>query len=190
MTQKGGHSAAHWIFPRRWPMRVMRSAVIPGALSMMLGLSMISCARKATVDTATQEKVMQGIQAQDEADIRAIDVAWAKAVASKDADQTASFYAEDGVLLAPGAPMASGKDAIRKTWAGLMGTPGFALSFAPTEIKISPSGDLAYEIGEYELTAGGKKGKHKTVKAKYVVGWGKQADGGWKALVDAPTTTQ
>ena len=171
-------------------MRVMRSAVIPGALSMMLGLSMISCARKATVDTATQEKVMQGIQAQDEADIRAIDVAWAKAVASKDADQTASFYAEDGVLLAPGAPMASGKDAIRKTWAGLMGTPGFALSFAPAKIEISKSGNSAYEIGDYQLTVKGKNGKPQTDKAKYVVVWGKQADGAWKAMVDAPTTTQ
>ena len=34
-----------------------------------------------------------------------------------------------------------------------------------------------------------KKGKPQTVKAKYVVVWGKQSDGKWKALVDAPTTT-
>ncbi|HVA72708.1 MAG TPA: SgcJ/EcaC family oxidoreductase [Candidatus Limnocylindrales bacterium] len=167
-----------------------RTPIVVLAFCAMLGLGVASCAQKTTEDTQAQQKVVAAMQAQDETDIRAIDVAWAKAVASKDADQTASFYAGDGVLLAPGAPMASGKDAIRNTWAKLMGTPGFALSFAPTEIKISPSGDLAYEIGEYELTAGGKKGKPKTVKAKYVVVWGKQADGGWKALVDAPTTTQ
>jgi ketosteroid isomerase-like protein len=27
------------------------------------------------------------------------------------------------------------------------------------------------------------------LKAKYVVVWGKQADGSWKALVDVPNTT-
>jgi ketosteroid isomerase-like protein len=31
--------------------------------------------------------------------------------------------------------------------------------------------------------------KPQTVKAAYVVVWGKQANGTWKALVDAPTTT-
>lgn len=170
--------------------KMMRRASIALAFWGILGLGVVSCARKATVDTAAQEKVMKAMQAQDEADIRAIDVAWAKAVASKDADQTASFYAEDGVLLAPGAPMTSGKDAIRKAWAGLMGTPGFALSFAPAKIEISKSGNSAYEIGDYQLTMKGKDGKPHTVKAKYAVVWGKQADGTWKAMVDAPTTTQ
>ncbi|MGB7022588.1 MAG: DUF4440 domain-containing protein [Candidatus Acidiferrales bacterium] len=171
-------------------MKMKRSRLIALGCFVMGGLGMVSCAQKTTVDPAAQEKVMQAMQEQDEANIRAIDVAWAKAVASKDADQTTSVYSENGTLLAPGAPIASGKDAIRKTWAGLMGTRGFALSFAPTKIEISKSGDSAYEIGGYELTVNGKNGKPQTVKAKYVVVWGKQVDGTWKALVDAPTTTQ
>jgi ketosteroid isomerase-like protein len=39
------------------------------------------------------------------------------------------------------------------------------------------------------MTVNNKKGKPQTVKAKYVVVWGKQADGGREALVDSPTTT-
>lgn len=171
-------------------MKMMRALMVALGCLVMGGIGMVSCAQKTTVDPAAQEKVMQAMRAQDEADIRAIDVAWAKAAGSKDADQTTSVYAEDGTLLAPGAPIASGKDAIRKTWAGLMGTPGFALSFAPTKIEISKSGDSAYEIGGYELTVNDKNGRPQTVKAKYVVVWGKQVDGTWKALVDAPTTTQ
>jgi uncharacterized protein (TIGR02246 family) len=171
-------------------MKMTRSAMVALGCFVMGGFGIVSCAQKTTVDPAEQEKVMRAMQEQDEADIRAIDVAWARAVASKDADQTTSVYAENGTLLAPGAPIASGKEAIRKTWAGLMGSPGFALSFAPTKIEISKSGDSAYEIGDYQLTMKGKDGKPQTVKAKYVVVWGKQADGSWKALVDAPTTTQ
>ncbi|HEV2615851.1 MAG TPA: SgcJ/EcaC family oxidoreductase [Candidatus Acidoferrales bacterium] len=170
--------------------KMVHSAIIALGCTVMLGLSIVSCARKSTVDTTAEEKVMQAVQAQDEADIRAIDAAWAKAAASKDPDQTTSPYAENGTLLAPGAPVASGKDAIRKTWAGLMATPGFALTFAPTKIEVSKSGDSAYELGDYQLTTNGKNGKPQTVKAKYVVVWGKQADGTWKVLVDAPTTTQ
>lgn len=171
-------------------MKMMGAPMVALGCFVIGGIGMVSCAQKTTVDLAAQEKVMQAMRAQDEADIRAIDVAWAKAAGSKDADQTTSFYAENGTLLAPGAPIASGKDAIRKTWAGLMGSPGFALQFAPTKIEISKSGDSAYEIGDYQLTVNGKNGKPQTVKAKYVVVWGKQADGSWKALVDAPTTTQ
>ncbi|HVB35642.1 MAG TPA: DUF4440 domain-containing protein [Candidatus Acidoferrales bacterium] len=172
-------------------MRMWRCAIVGSTLLAMEALGIVSCAQKPAEDTEAEQKVMQAMQAQDEATIRATDVAWAKAVALKDADQTTAFYAENGTLLAPGAPLASGKDAIRKTWAGLMGSPGFALSFAPAKIEISKGGgDSAYEIGDYQLTVNGKNGKPQTVKAKYVVVWGKQTDGSWKALVDAPTTTQ
>jgi uncharacterized protein (TIGR02246 family) len=171
-------------------MRIGRSAIVGSALLVMAALAIVSCAQKPAEDTEAEQKVMQAMQAQDDTNIRATDVAWAKAVALRDADQTTAFYAENGTFLAPGAPIASGKDAIRKTWAGLMESPGFALSFAPSKIEISKSGDYAYEIGDYQLTLNGKDGKSQTAKQKYVVVWGKQADGSWKALVDAPTTTQ
>ncbi len=137
----------------------------------------------------TQPAAIADTRAADEALIRNIDAEWVKTVASKDAQQSSSYYADDGVLMAPGAPLASGKTEIQKTWAGMLATPGFALSFAPAKVTVSRSGDLAYEVGDYEMTTNDKKGKPQTVKAKYVVVWGKQADGKWKALVDAPTTT-
>jgi uncharacterized protein (TIGR02246 family) len=128
-------------------------------------------------------------RADDEAAIRAADAAWSKAAGDKDAQKTASFYADNAVLMAPGGPVTTGKDAIQKGFAGMMASPAFALSFAPTKIEVSKSGDLAYDIGDYSLTVPDAKGKPQTVKAKYVVVWGKQADGSWKALVDAPNTS-
>jgi uncharacterized protein (TIGR02246 family) len=137
-----------------------------------------------------QPAVIPDNRAAVESAIRALDADWVKAVAAKDAQQSASFYADDASLLAPGAPLATGKDAIQKTWAGMMATPGFALSFSSTRIDASREGDLAYEIGNYEMTTNDKKGKPQTVKAKYLTVWGKQPDGTWKVLADAPTTTQ
>ena len=128
-------------------------------------------------------------RADDEAKIRAQDAEWVKAVAAKDAQRCASFYADSGSLLLAGAPVATGKDAILKAWTAMLATPDTTLTFAPTKVEVSRSGDLAYDLGNYEETTKDKKGKAQTVKAEYLVVWGKQADGSWKALLDLPTTT-
>jgi uncharacterized protein (TIGR02246 family) len=129
-------------------------------------------------------------RAADAASIRALDADWAKAASAKNPAAITSFYAENAVLLPPGGQMASGRQAILKTWQQLSSQPGFALTFAPNTVDVSKSGDLAYEIGDYALTLNDKRGKPETSKGKYVVVWGKQPDGTWKALVDAPTTTR
>ena len=128
-------------------------------------------------------------RAADEAAIRAADAAWTKAAESKDAAGTAAFYADNAALMAPGSPVTTGKDAILKGFTGMMTDKNFALKFGPTKVEVSKSGDMAYELGDYSLSLSNPKGKPFTSKAMYVVVWGKQADGSWKALVDAPTTT-
>ena len=141
--------------------------------------------------TPTQTVVPAAVdtRAADEAAIRAVDAAWTKAAEAKDVAGTAGAYADNAVLMAPGGPATSGKEAITKGFTGMMADKNFALKFAPDKVEVAKSGDLAYELGDYELTLSGPKGKPVTSKARYVVVWGKQADGSWKALVDAPTTT-
>jgi uncharacterized protein (TIGR02246 family) len=151
-------------------------------------LALTSC-NQTNAPSASQPAAAVDTRAADEAAIRATDLNWVKAFASKDAPGTASFYADNAVLMAAGAPMATGKDAIQKAFVGMMGDSQFALTFAPNKVVVSKGGDMAYEIGDYQITFSGKKGKPETTKAKYVVVWGKQADGSWKALVDAPNTT-
>ena len=150
-------------------------------------MGMASCGGNAP--TMSQPAAVVDTRAADEAAIRAADAAWSKAAGDKDVARTTSYYADSAVLMAAGSPIATGKDAIQKGFTGMMTDPKFALSFAPTKVEVAKSGDLAYEIGDYEITFSDKKGKPLTTKAKYVVVWGKQADGSWKALVDAPTST-
>jgi uncharacterized protein (TIGR02246 family) len=128
-------------------------------------------------------------RAADEAAIRATDAAWVRAAGAKDVAATVSFYDANAVLMVPGAPITTGKEAIEKMFTGLMADKNFALSFTPDKVGVSKGGDLAYEIGDYAMTTSDKKGKPQTAKAKYVVVWGKQADGTWKALADVPNTT-
>jgi uncharacterized protein (TIGR02246 family) len=161
--------------------------VLAPLLLCILALTSIAC---SAGNQQQSQPERPDTRAADESAIRALDADWVKAVAAKDAAQTTSFYADGASLLAPGAPLATGKDAIQKSWADLMSTPGFALTFAPTKIEVSRAGDLAYDLGEYQLTTNDKKGKPQTVNAKYVVVWGKQPGGTWKALVDTATTTQ
>src|SRR6185437_450103 len=142
-----------------------------------------------TSQPSAQPAASPDTRAADEAAIRALDADWVKAIASKDLAKATSYYADTAQMFAPNAPAATGKDAVQKLCAGMLRLPGFALTFAPFKIEVARSGDLAYETGEYEMTVNDKKGKPQTVKAKYVVVWGKQADGSWKALVDSPTTT-
>lgn len=150
-------------------------------------LALSSC--NQTTPPASQPAAAVDTRAADEAAIRAADLNWVKAIAGKDAPGAASFYADNATLMAAGAPVAISKDVIQKEFAGMMGDPQFALTFSPTKIVVSRAGDMAYEIGDYQITFSGKKDKPVTTKAMYVVVWGKQADGSWKVLVDAPGTT-
>jgi len=109
----------------------------------------------------------------DEALIRRIDALWSQAAEDKDLDGAVHPYADDASMLPFGAPIATGTDAIRKTWAGLMAKPGYALTFVPTKIEVASSGDMAWEIGTFELRLSDAQGQPMEIPGKYVVTWRK-----------------
>lgn len=120
----------------------------------------------------------------DERAIRDAGTAWSHAAGSKDLDKTVSFYADDASVLPFNAPIATGKDQIRQVWSHLMAEPGFGLSFGPAKIEVSKSGDMAYEIGTFELKSDDAQGKPTSTLGKYVVVWKKQPTHQWKAVAD------
>jgi len=150
-----------------------------------LGLIALAAAASACVqraDVATEERV-----------IRDLDKKWVQAVAAKDTTAIANVYAEDANFLAPGAPRASGRAAIRQAWVGLLKAPNLVLTFEPTKITIASSADIAYETGSYHLgydLPKAKRVKGRAAKSrrledtgKYVVAW-KKVNGGWKVQYD------
>jgi uncharacterized protein (TIGR02246 family) len=124
----------------------------------------------------------------DEQAIRKLDKEWSAAARSKDLDKTISFYSDDASALPFNAPIATGKEQIRQVWAHLTSLPGFALTFSPTKIEVAKSGDLAYDVGTFELKANDAQGSTVTQVGKYVVVWKKQSDKQWKAILDMFST--
>jgi uncharacterized protein (TIGR02246 family) len=122
--------------------------------------------------------------AKDEQTIRDLDKAWSEAANHKALDKTVSYYADDGSVLPFNAPIATGKDAIKQVWQHLMSAPGYGLTFAPSKIDISKSGDIAYEIGTFELKMNDQQGTPTTTAGKYVVVWKKTSQEKWKVQAD------
>jgi uncharacterized protein (TIGR02246 family) len=112
------------------------------------------------------------------------DAAWLKAVQAKDAAGAASYYAEDGRIMPQGMPIAQGREAIQQVWSEMFKMPDVSLSWENSETQVSSGGDLAYNIGKYDMSFKDPKGKPVVDKGKFVVVWKKQADGNWKVVAD------
>jgi uncharacterized protein (TIGR02246 family) len=125
----------------------------------------------ATVDTSGDEKAIQG----------QVD-RWLQLIKAKDAASIAQLYTDDGAVMPPNAPIGKGRDAIQKTWAGMLATPGFDLGIMPEQIIVSSSGDMALDRGTYKLAVS-PGGKPQTDTGKYVVVW-RKVGGEWKAAAD------
>lgn len=122
-------------------------------------------------------------QGKEEAAIRNADKQWSAAAGAKDLDKTTSFYAADASCFPFNAPIATGKDNIRQLWSHLFESPGFQLQFAPTKIEVASSGDMAYDVGTFELKMNDAAGNPTTTPGKYVVVWKKEG-AQWKAVAD------
>jgi uncharacterized protein (TIGR02246 family) len=127
-----------------------------------------------------------------DADVKAItdvEVQANKDWAAKDADKIATFYADDAVLITPGAEPLTGKDPIHSAIKQMTGDPAVALTFHSIKVDVAKSGDLGYTTGPYQLTVT-DPATHKPVSdhGNYVTTFRKQADGSWKATADIVTS--
>lgn len=150
----------------------------------VLALVVAACAQQPQQPAAPPDT-----RAADEAAIRSAAKAWSAAAQAKDADKFASFYTDDATVLLEDSPDFKGKAAIREALGGMMQDPAFALSFETTGVEVARSGDLAYETSTYSITMTDPKTKKPvTETGAGLVVWKKQADGSWKAHVDAPVS--
>jgi len=129
-------------------------------------------------DTSAAAKALRDTEAQ-----------WNQDFAAKDVDKIVAHYAEDAVLMGPGMPSSSGKDAIRKTATGMLADPALSLKFQASRVEIAKSGDIGYTQGSYTMTMTDPNSK-KVVNdhGSYVTTYAKQADGSWKAVADIATS--
>jgi uncharacterized protein (TIGR02246 family) len=123
-----------------------------------------------------------------DADIKAIqdnEIQWVQDFASRDAAKITAHYADDAIVMTPGGPSASGKDAIQKAIAGMVADPALSLKFQAAKVEVASSGDVGFTLGSYTLTFTDPHTK-KLVNdhGSYVTTYRKQPDGSWKAVAD------
>jgi uncharacterized protein (TIGR02246 family) len=156
------------------PTRHTKQNVLTLALCVCLSLILLSVGCNHTTPD---------MRAADEAAIRDADAQWSKTAGTNDLDGTVAYYVDDASLLAPNAPIATGKQAIRAVWAQLLG-PGTSISWQASKVEVARSGDLSYILGNYQLTMKDPQGNPVTDKGKFVEVWKKQTDGKWKVVAD------
>lgn len=92
------------------------------------------------------------------------------------------IYTENARILPPGAPMISGREAIKQFWASLIDAQNATYAVL-SSIDVMPAADGVVEIGEATLTFEAPGQPPVQVEVKYVVYWRKE-NGNWKWHVD------
>lgn len=145
----------------------------PSAVLLLLVLSLASFPTPAQKRPTTPEDAL-----------RAADQQWMKVFAAKDLEKSVAFCADDGSILSPNAPIATGHEAIGKMFAGFFAIPGLSITWEVSRAEAAKSGELGYTSGRYQMTVNDAAGKPITDNGKYVTVWKKQTDGSWKVVLD------
>ena len=125
-------------------------------------------------------------QAQDARTIQRMNDKFSQAVAKGDFAAVANLYAEDAVLLPPGADIVdAGRTGIESFWAGAVMQVS-ELKLATQNVKALGS-DAVEEVGTFTLKPKGQQPQE--VAGKYVVIW-RNVGGEWKIATDIWNTNK
>jgi ketosteroid isomerase-like protein len=113
------------------------------------------------------------------------DQAWSQAASEgKDVEKVVAFWADDAVIVPSGAPMISGKSAIRDYVKQSFETPGFKISWKTLDAAVSSDGTMGYTTAESSFTFPGHDGKLQTQTGRGVAIWRRTSDGKWICVYD------
>lgn len=93
------------------------------------------------------------------------------------------FYAAEEGAIRRGKKVIKGKEEIA-IWYENDAKPGETLTWTPTFVDVSNSGDMAYTYGDYIFTYIDTLGMKKERKGIFHTVWKRQADGSWKFVWD------
>jgi uncharacterized protein (TIGR02246 family) len=104
------------------------------------------------------------------------------AVASRDAEAVASFFAEDGIMHVAGMPSVEGREAVLRFYDNLFNFLT-ASRMEPGDLQLSRGGDMAYVFGATTNAFQGPDGPVEYA-GKYVLVW-REIGGEWRIAVYA-----
>jgi len=117
--------------------------------------------------------------------IRDLENAQMQGATAKDVDKMCAVYADDASVFMPDSPVLNGVAAIKAAMKPIVADKSFSATFVEDKVEVAKSGDLGYLYGTYTMTMTDPKTKKVlSEKGTDVMVYKKQADGGWKAVVD------
>jgi uncharacterized protein (TIGR02246 family) len=117
------------------------------------------------------------------AGVQSLDAAFTKAMLAGDAAALAALYADDAVLVMPGAPAARGGKAIAESFAGLVKDVKVT-EFVLMDSHHETSGHLSAGWGRYRMTMVPRAGGAPTTETGTYCGVAVQKGGAWKYVSD------
>ncbi len=90
----------------------------------------------------------------------------------------AELYCDDAVLMPPGVPRITGREAIQQYWQGLLDAGVKDISL--TTLEVEEAGDSAVEVGAIAATAPGEGDARVALTGKYIVAWKRDGGGTWR----------
>lgn len=151
----------------------------------LAALSLIcACQPTPRMDRGSSGGELRPLSSADQDGIRAADLSFAAAANAGNLDGVIAVYADEASLLPPNFPPQKGRDAIRKFWGGLLGA--YTTRFELNSETVEGRGDLAYNLGQYKLSATPKAKGPQPIEeeGKFVEILKRQPDGSWKYVVD------
>lgn len=109
-------------------------------------------------------------------DVRATEIAFAKAFADRDKETFFSFVADDATFLSPWITL-RGKQQVVRVWSRYFEGPVAPFSWGPDRVSLVSGGTLALSSGPVF----GPDGSH---QGSFMSTWQKQPDGSWKIVFD------
>ena len=154
--------------------RFIVAAAILTTLPALLGGCIVTChVSECCPDSSGEAQALIGL-----------DDAWSQAAAARDAEKVGAFYADDAIVYAPGAPMATGRADATAIWSTAFAEPSFMISWKSTDAHVSACGDIGHTAGAYWSSYTGADGRKVEERGKFLCIWKRQSDGSWKAWRD------
>src|SRR3546814_399426 len=111
------------------------------------------------------------------------DQAWSAAASEgKDVEKVVAFWSDDAQIVPAGAPIISGKAAIRDYVAQSFAIPGFNISWKTLDAAVSDDGTMGYTTADSTTTFPGPDGKLVTETGRGIAVWRRDASGAWKCV--------
>lgn len=143
----------------------------PAALLLAAALFAAACAPEGPDRAALERELL------------AADRAFARATAERGAEGWASFFLEEGEMLAPGSRL-RGREAVREAMRAALDASGDRIEWEPEEADPAASGDTGITIGRYRTWGSGPEGPVARDSGRYVTLWRRDRAGRWRVRLD------